>query len=335
MVKHNFEQIKLDGFQSKEPSGIEEIVTEVFQDPTPITEIEKGRFKTHYIPEKVKKGRSQLIDDVIATPGEESGEIIVEDQELSELSKNIVSSRISLSFDNETDGIVSYSRALTNFDREVIDAVSSLAPSTQIMTASTIYRVITGKDESSPVNQGQRKRVEESMSRCARCQVTIDITSDVKNRPEFSGKEDEEFRYTGNAINSESIQHKVGRGTTTYYKILSMPPFYRFAEKLGKVSVIPLKLLDSPVSKTDATIAMQSYLLRELDSMKRDLLKTREIPWKNLYGMANQEGKKTSKTENQRTRTVVKDILDFWVDEMFLKSYHVAKDSDVIAIEFF
>lgn len=246
-MKDEFEQVELLGFRNGKVDTVKEMVTEVFQDPTPLSDIKKGKFISNPIPEAVKKGRSHLIDGMIAAKNGESGEMTLEKAEISDITRSPVTTRVSLSFDREEDSVVICSRALTNFDREVIDAVSSLAPTTQIMTASTIYRIITGKDEKSPVNQGQKKRVEDSMKRCARCQVTIDITSEFKANAVISGKNGEEVRYMGNAISYEAIEHQVGRGTTTYYKINSMPPFYRFAEKLGKISIIPFKLLDSPV----------------------------------------------------------------------------------------
>lgn len=319
-MKDELVQFEIPGF-SKEEESIQVILTEVFQDPTPLADIKKGKYIHKPLPDEVKKGRSHLIDDMISTTNGENGEISLNEEEISEITKIPVATRVSLSFDRDETGIVSCSRALTNFDREVIDAVSSLAPNTQIMTSATIYRLITGKDDSTPVNQGQKKRVEESMMRCARCQVTIDITSELAAQPGFQGRSGEEVRFTGNAINYESIEHQVGRGSTIYYKINAMPPFYRFAEKLGKVSIIPLRLLDSPVAKTDNIIAVQSYLLREIDTMKRDDSKDRQIDWTIIYQMATQEGKNQTRQENKRTRDTVHKILDYWVAEGFILEY--------------
>lgn len=305
-----------------------QILMEVFQDPTPIADIKRGKYKNNGIPEEVKKGRSHLIDDVISHKNENEGKITVEDQEESEVTHAMVTSRISLSFDSNKDDVVSCSRALNNFDREVIDAVSSLAPTTQIMTATTIYRVITGKGDGSRVNQGQKNRVDEAMERCAGCRVNIDITSAATGELE----EEDSMWYSGNAISFESIKHKTKKGTTTYYKITSIPPFYRFAEKLGKVSIIPLRLLNSPVSKTDAIIAMQSYLLREIDSMKRAPVSARGFPWITLYKMACQEGKKESKSENQRTRACIREILDYWIQENFIRGYDSFSQEGAITI---
>lgn len=313
-----FDQVSMLGFDEELSPETKEIISEVFQDPTPISEIKKGNFLTHPLPDEVKKGRSNLIDEVISTQNEQ--EYTITNDEISEITKKSVATRISLSFDD-----ITCSRALTNFDREVIDAVSSLAPNMQIMTSAMIYRVITGKDSSFPVNQGQKKRVEDSMNRCMLCQIKIDLTPRGNNH-------NEKFEYTGNAISFEAIKHQVGRGSTTYYKINSMPPTFRLAEKLGKVSVIPLKLLDSPVSKTDGIIAAQSYLLREIDEMKRSEIKINTIFWDKIYTLSAQEGKQNTKQENKRTRDTILKILDFWVNEKFIVEYQSFPRKNIIEI---
>lgn len=330
-MKEDYEQVEMDGFMEEPQETMRAILTEVFQDPTPIADIKEGKFINGPLPEEVKKGRSRLIDGIISTPSGESGEISIADSEISDYSDLPVETRISLSFNKDESRGVSCSRVLTNFDREVIDAVSTLASNAQIMTAAMIYRVITGKDDSVAVSQPQKKRVEESMNRCAECRVVIDITSELKGNGGSS--DNESLQYMGHAINYEAIKHQKGRGTTTYYKINTMPPFYRFAERLGKISVVPLRLLDSPVSKTDNIIAIQSYLLREIDSMKRAESKPRTIEWEIIYQMAIQEGKKESRQENKRTRDTIQKILDFWVTEEFIRGYQSPSRSGTIILE--
>lgn len=321
-MEEEFDQLKIEAFmnpESSRASTLSKVETHVFQEETSLEQIKEIGFNDVYLDE-VKKGRSNLIDDVISAPMSEDGDLQIENKELSEVTQSFVSSRVSLSFATREGNGVTCSRALTNFDREVIDAVASLAPISQIMTPAMIYRVITGKDEKAQVGPPQKKRVEESMERCLNCIVKINISDELgANR----GK-DEALSLVGPAITYEALVHEKGRGTTTYYKIAAMPPFYRFAEKLGKISVVPLKLLDTPVSKTDNTLAMQSFLLREIDYMKHMKEDRVEVQWSFLYEMARQEGKKESRTENKRTREIVCKILDFWIEKEFITKYEVS-----------
>lgn len=320
-MEEEFDQLKIEAFMNPEtrPSKmLAKMETHICQEDTSLEQIKEIGFNDVYLDE-VKKGRSNLIDDVISAPLPSDGDLQIENKELSEVTQSFVSSRVSLSFATREGNGVTCSRALTNFDREVIDAVASLAPISQIMTPAMIYRVITGKDEKAQVGPPQKKRVEESMERCLNCIVKINITEELgANR----GK-DEALSLVGPAITYEALVHEKGRGSTTYYKIAAMPPFYRFAEKLGKISVVPLQLLDTPVSKTDNTLAMQSYLLREIDYMKQMNENRVEVQWASLYEMARQEGKKESRTENKRTREIVCKILDFWIEKDFIRLYEV------------
>lgn len=335
-MAEDYEQINIFGAMSekKAKSALQEIATELFQDTTPISDIERQGYINKSNLENVKKGRTRLVDNVILVEPSGDNHVELETDELSELTNSMVTSRISLSFDHGTEGAVTCSRALTNFDREVIDAVSSLASTTQIMTAAMIFRVITGKNKSITVNKEQKLRVEESMNRCARCQVTIDISKEVTENPLYQGAPEDQTWFLENAISFKAIKHQSHKGTTIYYKITSMPPFYRFAAKLGKVSVIPFSLLASPVSKTDATIAIQSYLLREIAHMKLDKTVVPEISWQTIYKLAEQEGKIPSPTEKYRIRDVVVKILEFWIQEEFIEGFESDIKSDNIVFLF-
>lgn len=335
-MAEDYEQMNLFGAAEtkKMEATFHELASELFQDTTPISDIEKQGFVNKSNLDNVKKGRTRLVDNVILVESSTDSHIELETEELSELTNNMVTSRISLSFDHGEEGAVTCSRALTNFDREVIDAVSSLATTTQIMTSAMIFRVITGKSNSVTVNKEQKLRVEESMNRCARCQVTIDISKEVSEHSLYQGEAEEQTWFLENAISFKAIKHKSHKGTTIYYKITSMPPFYRFAAKLGKVSVIPFSLLATPVSKTDATISIQSYLLREIAHMKQNTTSSRDICWKVIYKMAEQEGKISSPTENRRTRDNVVKILEFWIEEKFIKGFESDIKKEIITFLF-
>lgn len=332
-MKEEYEQIALFHTEkTKEKKVIDQVLTDIFQDPRPLSEMKGGKCLTAPDVNEVSKGRVHIIDDIIASPSTEAGEVSLKNDDFSEITNLPVETRMSLSYSRDESEIVSCSRVLTNFDREVIDAVATLATKTQIMTDAMIYRVIIGKGDSVVVSSNQKQRVAESMIRCSGCRVVIDITAQLESLP--VDPNEESVRFAGNAINFISIEHKIKRGSTTYYKISEMPPFYLLAAKLGKISMIPLRLLDSPVSKTDNVIAMQSFLLREIDTMKRDESKEKVIHWNTIYQMAAQEGKGETRQEKQRTRDNIQRILDFWVKENFIKSYDSLPRQNIIAITF-
>lgn len=311
------------GFTVEEgEEAVAEVVAEVFLDSTSTADIESGFYVSKPIPDNIKKGRSPLLDGIIHTRGTEvlADTMLLEGEETSELTNKPVRSKISVSFYNDNSEAITFSNVLTVFDREVIDAVSTLTEHNQIMTPAMIYRMITGKDESVRVVASQIQKVEQSMKRCSKCDVTIDITAKLKGAI-LDVKEGESLQYSDTAISFQTISHTDGGKTTTYYKIKSMPPFYKYAEQLGKISVIPLNLINSPVTKTDTVIAVQSYLIRSIDEAKKHEKVQLIQEWEELFQAALLGGKKNSRDEKHRTKNTVVKILEYWVSEGFIKKF--------------
>lgn len=293
----------------------QKLASRVFEESKSTNKPEEGKLQLGPVPEYVQKSRSQIIDNIISNKTTGNG---IEDQEISEITDSVIETRVSISID-EDQGI-SCSSYLTVFDKEVIDAVSTLAVSNQVMTSSMIYRVIVGKDETSQVGQAQKQRVEESMVRCSRCRVRIDLTENFIKDPQ----EDQSLIYSGQAISFTELCYKKGRGKAIYYKVLEMPPFFKFAESLGKLSVIPLKLLDTPVSKTENIISIQSFLLKEIENAKREKIEEVQIIWSSIYDAACLGGKKSTRSENTRTRVSVVKIIEFWMQENFIVRFDMS-----------
>lgn len=315
-----------------EDDDVQEVVAEVFQDSTFIERMNRGIFTPKPLPDEITKGRSRLIDEIISSPTDDN-RVSVTNTELSEKTNSLVEARISLSFWNNENNLVKLSSQLSNFDREVIDAVASLAVRSQIISSAMIYRMITGKQESTKVVKAQTDRVDESMVRCSRCEVIIDITTELKNISTRKISQDEQLQYKGAAISFEVIQHTQGRHKTSYYKINSMPPFHRFAEKMGKISVFPLSILDSPVTKTDPIIAVQSYLLRNIEESKRSGVFELEIFWIDVFDLTVKEGKSGNDSENNRTKKTIFKILNYWIEKNYIKHYTALPRANNLIIE--
>lgn len=327
----------LNNLEDKEETSetVLSIVSEVFNSSTSNQDIQNGLFKLTPLPKNLNKGRSELLDDIIPV-GEKNNtqDISIENVEVSEITQMPMATRISLSFFGDHERGVSCSNKLTNFDREVIDAVSTLAVSHEIMTAAMIYRMITGKKPSVKLVPAQTKRVEESMMRCASCQVRIDLSPELNSLLPSKNNQNEQLSYTGSAISFEAIEHKNKSKTTTFYKIHTIPPFVLFAEKLGKISQIPLELLDTPVSKTDDIIAVQSYLLRVIEASKKRGKDSVILNWSFLFEVMSAVEGKSGETKVNRTKGVVLKMLDYWKKLAFITDYEAKPWGKEVSIKF-
>lgn len=271
---------------------------------------------TNEIPEEVRKNNSKLINAVMNIDNEVDDSVI-EVEELA-LNKFPVINKVSLSYNEEV--VVG---RLTSFDKEVIDAVATLAPYTDIMSATSIFQIIAGKINAK-VSKEQREKVNESMEKCRQYIVKIDLTSAyLKHSPQEEGNITS-LKYSGSLISFESVDKTSKNGSNYFYHILNIPPLFRIAESMGKISIFPLELLNTPVNKSEQAIIVQAYLIKEIDSIKKKEIKN-IIFWKSIFEIAEID------TVNQRyamtrVKTYILKILEYWKEKEFIKDYMEEKD---------
>lgn len=297
-----------------------------------LTEVKKGSNgisdNSKNIPEKFKKNNTQLLNEVmnVNVDGLSNDEAFCfEVKDVTDLTLPVIN-KISLSYNSDVV------ERLTPFDKEVMDAVATLAPLQEVLSATLIFRTISGKTEG-VVNKSQREKINESMQRCMKYLVEIDLTSQYKNmNPDEAGELDH-LKFRGYLIPFSSIDKKTSNGSNYYYKIYDMPPLFRLAESIGKVSAFPLELLDTPVNKTEQIIVIQGHLLREIDNIKKNLRESSFIPWDELYHQVDLLDAR--KQQKQRLREYVKTILDFWVSKNFITDYEQSTQSKLKGITIF
>ncbi len=270
------------------------------------------------MPEEIKKNRSKLMDNVLNIDLIEG--VHLENEENSELSTLPVKTKVLMSYDGYQGVEMQSSEKLTNFDREVMDAISTLAPHMKVMSASDIFRVITGKQNEKFVTPQQRERIDQAMERCGRCMVEIDVTKQYLEKFASQKEATKEIKFSGRLISYTKLTHRgTNRGVSTFYKILDMPPIFQLAESIGKVSMFPFYLLNTPAAKTESNIVVQSFLLRTIDEMKKNIYPSPHIKWDEIYRVA--EIDITVRQYKQKVRESVVKILDYWVEVGFIESY--------------
>ena len=273
---------------------------------------EGAQYSLFEIPSLVQKTRSSVIDEIMYQELSDQFTTLVSDETTKEPDPP-VKTKVVLSYEGiRTEGRVK----MTPFDHEVIEAVATLviAGNTHI-TTSSIFRIIAGKTKNQYISEQQKQRVRESMEKCAFTRIKIDMTDS------FADKSDqiENAVFSGNMLSFEVITANSSQGVIDCYKVLSVPAIFRYAIQMGKISEFPIKMLDTPISKTEMSINVQSYLLRRIDRMNRDPNAEHRIPWAEIFAVANQTG--AARQALQRLRNTACKILDYWVEFGFLKSY--------------
>ena len=210
----------------------------------------------------------------------------------------------------------------TAFDQEVHDSIVSLyLAGNECFTPSMVYRAMTGKTDSEYVHESRVREIEESIDKIRFSQLKID-----------AGEEAEAFGYdqafySGNMINADKIELKMGRNRVTGYKLLAIPLLYRYTKESNQISAVDIKLLDTPVAKTEDTIVLQGYMLRKIESMKKNNA-DRTLFFNDIYEHLNVV--ESTRQKKEKVRKAVKVILEFWIKKGYIKTYTYNKKGRAI-----
>lgn len=201
------------------------------------------------------------------------------------------------------------------FDQEVHDAVVTLyLADNQYITLPMVYRAMTGKTEGEYISEKKLKQIEKSVDKCMFSRLSIDASETSVSSYGY-----DKAVYSGSLLAAEKLMIISGGHRVIAYKILVEPLLYRYAKSIKQVSVIDIKLLDTPVAKRDDTIILQSYLLRQIESMKADVKHERTILLSDVYNILGIT--KEQRVQVRRIREYINDILVYWVQNEYISSF--------------
>lgn len=152
----------------------------------------------------------------------------------------------------------------TAFDQEVHDSVVSLyLAGNERFTPAMVYRAMTGKTDSEYVHESRVHEIEKSIDKIRFPQLKIDAGEEA-----IAFGYDQAY-YSGNMLNADKVELKMGRSRVTGYRLLAAPLLYRYTKTSNQISAVDIKLLDTPVVKTEDIIVLQGFLLRKIESMEK------------------------------------------------------------------
>lgn len=232
------------------------------------------------------------------------------------------------SFDNEVQ--IKGRKKLTAYDREVHDAIITLSEEggNEYITPQMIYQVMTG-DPNASLETKQAEAISESITKCMYSKITID----AKEEATAYGFDD--FKYDGHLISGERVTATLNGTVTECLHLLGKPILYVYADKKNQIGRVNLKLLNSPINKTEEIITLQGYLYRRILSMntgKSGISLSKTIVYETLYNQieltASSDG--ALRKKKAKIRDQVKRILDFWKSEDFIRGYSENKKANEI-----
>lgn len=238
-------------------------------------------------------------------------------------SKKDITTMVSINFDEaQAHGLIIRGRKeLTAYDREIHDAITSLYidGANEYITTSMIYQTITG-------NTGDWRRLTPKASQA----ISESITKLMYSRLIIDATEEAQAFYKGLKLSKDSPLLPAERVTATLngqvqecVHILKAPPLYEYAEAKGQLGRVELKLLNSPINKNEEIITLQGYLMRRILSIKGSSKLSPSIVYETIYKQIDVSAETPGALRKKKTkvRGQVKQILDYWKQEGFIKGY--------------
>lgn len=251
----------------------------------------------------------------LAETGNVEKYIAVEDQKDKRAGREI---NVSYSIDfSELDGLegVTITKALNPYDRRVYIAMAAIINSGQkYMTIQQIYSAMGYKGRA---GASDLKKVNSAITKMNMAHVTVD------NEQESEAYQSKpHFRYDGSLLPMERVTAIVnGQESDGVVHLFREPPLVSFAREREQITTVSVRLLSSPLSKTNANIRLEEYLINRIARMKNGKAPNVMI----LETVYARTGNTTTK-QKQRAWPKIQKLLDYYKECGYIRGFRRETD---------
>lgn len=220
---------------------------------------------------------------------------------------------------SELEGL-SITKKLQPFDKRVYIAIAALFNGgNDVMTVSQIYRQMgfTGAP-----GKSDREKINAAVTKMSSAKIFVDNQEEAAAYKGYA-----RFRYDGSLLPMERRTDIVnGQVTESTIHIFREPPLISWAKQRNQITTVDVKLLQSPMSKTDSNLAIDDYLIERISRAKAG-----KQPAKILFKtLAERTGNTTAK-QKQRLPEKVKRYLDHYRSCGLITEYVMATDGVTVS----
>lgn len=190
--------------------------------------------------------------------------------------------------DGNGDANIIISNEYNDFDQRVCQIIGSIWDSGgEYFTASEVQTLMNGS--STKATTAQTRRIETSIAKQMLTRITID-TANEQHLKRHS------LTYRGMLLPCETIQGRMKNKVTTLIHLFREPPLITFCKERQQITTYPIRVLQSPLKKTDNNIALENYLLKRVSHMNHSKDTPRVILFESLFDACHaNEGKNPSR----------------------------------------
>ena len=228
----------------------------------------------------------------------------------------------SINFD-ELPTDIKITKQLTQYDKRVYIAAAGLFNAgNEIISATQVYKMMgnSGTPQASDL-----QKINDSLTKMGAARVYIDNTQEVQQAKGYKL-----FKYDAPLLPFERISAYInGQLTASAIHIFREPPLISFAKQRNQITTINRQLLESPISKTDANLLIDDYLLERIGHMKSGKGKApRKMLFVTIYDHCNI---KTAK-QRQRAPEKIRRYLEHYKKCGWIKGYKEETDGITILL---
>lgn len=212
---------------------------------------------------------------------------------------------------------IQITKKLTNFDKRVYIAVSALWNAGN--TVITLTQIHYAMGSTQRPAKYQLEKINEAVSKMTTAKLFLDNVNEVE-KLKYKYKK---FKYDGALLPMERMTATIkGQLSDAAIHIFREPPLMTFAKERNQITTFDVKLLQSPVSKTDGNLAIEDYLLERIAGAKQAASKGKKVIINTiLYETLFQKVGITDRKQRTRAVDKIKKFLDYYKDSGYIKDY--------------
>lgn len=215
---------------------------------------------------------------------------------------------------------VSLTKNLDPYDKRVYMAASAYFENgSDRITYQQIYKAMGYKGRA---GKSDLEKIHESVSKMSRTRIAVD------NKAECGWYNRVRFTYDGALLPMERVTGYVnGQLAESVVHLFREPPLMTFARERNQLTAVSVKLLNSPLSKTNANLQLEDYLISRISHMKNGFPNH-----KMAFETICEKTDITEKKQKQRAREKIKKLLDYYQKTGFIKGYRLEKNGVLIEL---
>ena len=213
-------------------------------------------------------------------------------------------------------------KKLTPFDKRVyIIAAALYNAGNDVITATQIYKA----DHDKEPNDKDIEKINDSLTKMGVAHIFIDNNKEINVNKKYP-----QFKYDASLLPFERMSAYInGKLSEAAIHLLREPPLITFAKERKQITTIDREILLAPISKTDANLRIEDYLIERISHMKSPRSKA---PRKLLYSTIYDNCGIIEKKQKQRAPDKIKRFLDYYVLKGFIKDYNATAEGITIIL---